>query len=106
MYKANLSLHGWKSKTDLFSRANNERALYKGISGVNWSKLVLIELVIDTTDIQNILITRFVSQKCKDAIVWISSENLGNDQNDKYIWFENPIFILIKTNFSSTGYLR
>jgi putative N6-adenine-specific DNA methylase len=40
MYKANLSLRtALKILKPIYFKATNEQALYKGISGVNWSKI-------------------------------------------------------------------
>ncbi|MBK0368871.1 THUMP domain-containing class I SAM-dependent RNA methyltransferase [Flavobacterium agrisoli] len=82
MYKANLSLRtALKILKPIYSfRANNEKALYKGISGVNWSKFLNANqtFVIDATvhsDYFNH--SEFVSQKCKDAIVDQFRERTG-----------------------------
>lgn len=74
MYKANLSLRtALKILKPIYSfRANNEAGLYKGISGINWSKYLNANqtFVIDTTvHSENFTHSQFVSQKCKDAIV-------------------------------------
>lgn len=74
MYKANLSLRtALKILKPIYSfRANNEAGLYKGISGINWSKYLNANqtFVIDTTvHSENFKHSQFVSQKCKDAIV-------------------------------------
>jgi 23S rRNA G2445 N2-methylase RlmL len=61
-------------------RANNEQALYKGISGVNWSKLLnanqtfVIDATVHSTYFNH---SEFVSQKCKDAIVDQFRERTG-----------------------------
>jgi putative N6-adenine-specific DNA methylase len=43
MYKANLSLRTALKilKPIYFFKATNEQALYKGISGVNWSRYIM-----------------------------------------------------------------
>ncbi|MGG7034750.1 MAG: class I SAM-dependent RNA methyltransferase [Flavobacterium sp.] len=74
MYKANLSLRtALKILKPIYSfRANNEAGLYKGISGINWSKYLNANqtFVIDTTvHSEYFKHSQFVSQKCKDAIV-------------------------------------
>ncbi|MDI1304255.1 MAG: THUMP domain-containing protein, partial [bacterium] len=63
-----------------FFKANNEQALYKGISGVNWSKLLNANqtFVIDATvHSEYFNHSEFVSQKCKDAIVDQFRERTG-----------------------------
>jgi putative N6-adenine-specific DNA methylase len=41
MYKANLSLRtALKILKPIYFKATNEQALYKGISGVNWSRYI------------------------------------------------------------------
>ena len=82
MYKANLALRTALKiiKPIYFFKARNENDLYKGISGVNWSKLLQANqtFVIDTTihsDYFNH--SEFVSQKCKDAIVDQFRERTG-----------------------------
>ena len=82
MYKANLSLRTALKilKPIYFFKANNEQALYKGISGVNWSKFLNANqtFVIDTTvHSEYFNHTEFVSQKCKDAIVDQFRERTG-----------------------------
>lgn len=82
MYKANLSLRTALKilKPIYFFKANNEQALYKGISGVNWSKLLNANqtFVIDTTvHSEYFNHSEFVSQKCKDAIVDQFRERTG-----------------------------
>ena len=74
MYKANLALRtALKILKPIYHfKAPNEEALYKGISGVNWSKYLNSNqtFVIDTTvHSENFKHSQFVSQKCKDAIV-------------------------------------
>ena len=82
MYKANLALRTALKilKPIYFFKANNEQALYKGISGVNWSKLIGANqtFVIDTTvHSEYFNHSEFVSQKCKDAIVDQFRERTG-----------------------------
>lgn len=82
MYKANLSLRTALKilKPIYFFKANNEQALYKGISGVNWSKLMnanqtfVIDATVHSTFFNH---SEFVSQKCKDAIVDQFRERTG-----------------------------
>lgn len=82
MYKANLSLRtALKVLKPIYSfRANNEQALYKGISGINWSKLLnanqtfVIDATVHSTYFNH---SEFVSQKCKDAIVDQFRERTG-----------------------------
>ncbi|WP_417941840.1 THUMP domain-containing class I SAM-dependent RNA methyltransferase [Flavobacterium sp. RS13.1] len=82
MYKANLSLRtALKVLKPIYSfRANNEKALYKGISGINWSKLLnanqtfVIDATVHSTYFNH---SEFVSQKCKDAIVDQFRERTG-----------------------------
>jgi putative N6-adenine-specific DNA methylase len=74
MYKANLSLRtALKILKPIYHfRANNELALYKGISGVKWSQYLNSNqtFVIDTTVHSDYSKhSQFVAQKCKDAIV-------------------------------------
>ncbi len=74
MYKANLSLRTALKilKPIYYFRANNEEALYKGISGINWSQYMNSNqtFVIDTTVHSDYFKhSQFVSQKSKDAIV-------------------------------------
>ena len=83
MYKANLSLRTALKilKPIYFFKATNEQALYKGISGVNWSKYMNANqtFVIDTTvHSENFNHSEFVSQKCKDAIVDQFRERTGS----------------------------
>lgn len=82
MYKANLSLRTALKilKPIYFFKANNEQALYKGISGVNWSRYISANqtFVIDATvHSDNFNHSEFVSQKCKDAIVDQFRERTG-----------------------------
>jgi len=82
MYKANLSLRTALKilKPIYFFKANNEQALYKGVSGVNWSKLINANqtFVIDATvHSEYFNHSEFVSQKCKDAIVDQFRERTG-----------------------------
>ncbi len=82
MYKANLSLRtAIKILKPIYSfRANNEKALYKGVAAVNWSKYINANqtFVIDTTVHSEFFRhTEFVSQKCKDAIVDQFRERTG-----------------------------
>lgn len=74
MYKANLSLRTALKilKPIYYFRANNELGLYKGISGIDWSKYLNANMtfVIDTTVHSDYFKhSQFVSQKSKDAIV-------------------------------------
>jgi len=74
MYKANLSLRTALKilKPIYYFRANNELGLYKGISGIDWSKYLNSNMtfVIDTTVHSDYFKhSQFVSQKSKDAIV-------------------------------------
>jgi putative N6-adenine-specific DNA methylase len=74
MYKANLSLRTALKilKPIYYFRANNEEALYKGISGINWANYMNSNqtFVIDTTVHSDYFKhSQFVSQKSKDAIV-------------------------------------
>jgi putative N6-adenine-specific DNA methylase len=83
MYKANLSLRtALKILKPIYSfRANTVQALYKGISGVNWSKYMTANqtFVIDTTvHSEYFNHSEFVSQKCKDAIVDQFRERTGS----------------------------
>jgi len=83
MYKANLSLRTALKilKPIYFFKATNEQALYKGISGVNWSKYINANqtFVIDTTvHSEYFNHSEFVSQKCKDAIVDQFRERTGS----------------------------
>ena len=82
MYKANLALRtALKILKPIYSfKARDEQSLYKGITGVNWSKLINANqtFVIDATvhsDYFNH--SEFVSQKCKDAIVDQFRERTG-----------------------------
>ena len=82
MYKANLALRtALKILKPIYSfKARDEQSLYKGISGVNWSKFINANqtFVIDATvhsDYFNH--SEFVSQKCKDAIVDQFRERTG-----------------------------
>ena len=73
MYKANLSLRTALKilKPIYYFRANNEEALYKGISGINWAQYIHPNqtFVIDTTVHSDYFKhSQFVSQKSKDAI--------------------------------------
>jgi len=82
MYKANLSLRTALKilKPIHFFRANNEKALYKGVAAVNWSKFINANqtFVIDTTvHSEYFNHSEFVSQKCKDAIVDQFRERTG-----------------------------
>ncbi len=82
MYKANLSLRtALKILKPIYSfKANNDQALYKGVSGVNWSKFInanqtfVIDATVHSTNFNH---TEFVSQKCKDAIVDQFRERTG-----------------------------
>ena len=83
MYKANLSLRTALKilKPIYFFKATNEQALYKRISGVNWSKYMNANqtFVIDTTvHSEYFNHSEFVSQKCKDAIVDQFRERTGS----------------------------
>jgi putative N6-adenine-specific DNA methylase len=74
MYKANLSLRTALKilKPIYYFRVTNEDNLYKGISGVDWSKYMDSgrTFVIDATvHSDNFRHSQFVSQKAKDAIV-------------------------------------
>lgn len=74
MYKANLSLRTALKilKPIYYFRANNDVALYKGISGIRWSEYMNSNqtFVIDTTVHSDYFKhSQFVAQKCKDAIV-------------------------------------
>lgn len=74
MYKANLGLRTALKilKPIYYFRATNEENLYKGISGIDWSKYLNPNqtFVIDSTvHSDKFNHTEFVSQKCKDAIV-------------------------------------
>lgn len=74
MYKANLSLRtALKILKPIYHfRAFNEESLYKGISGINWSKYLNSSqtFVIDTTVYSDHFNhSQFVALKCKDAIV-------------------------------------
>jgi putative N6-adenine-specific DNA methylase len=82
MYKANIALRtALKILKPIYSfRANNEQALYKGVSGVNWSKFINANqtFVIDATvHSEYFNHSEFVSQKCKDAIVDQFRERTG-----------------------------
>ena len=74
MYKANIALRtALKILKPIYHfRVTNEESLYKGISGVNWSKYINANqtFVIDSTvHSDKFNHTEFVSQKTKDAIV-------------------------------------
>ena len=74
MYKANLSLRTALKilKPIYFFKAKDDKALYKGISGLNWSKYLSSNqtFVIDATvHSEYFNHSEFVSQKSKDAIV-------------------------------------
>lgn len=74
MYKANLSLRTALKilKPIYYFRVTNEENLYKGISGIDWSKYMTANntFVIDATvHSDNFRHSQFVSQKAKDAIV-------------------------------------
>lgn len=74
MYKANLALRtALKILKPIYHfRATNEESLYKGISGIDWSKYMGSghTFVIDTTVHSDYFRhSQFVSQKAKDAIV-------------------------------------
>ena len=74
MYKANIGLRTALKilKPIYFFRATSEDSLYKGISGIDWSKYLNANqtFVIDSTvHSDRFNHTEFVSQKCKDAIV-------------------------------------
>ena len=82
MYKANLGLRTALKilKPIYFFKAKTENDLYKGISGVNWSKLLNANqtFVIDATvHSDHFNHSEFVSQKCKDAIVDQFRERTG-----------------------------
>ena len=82
MYKANLSLRTALKvlKPIYFFKAKDEKALYKGVSGVNWSKFLNANqtFVIDATvHSEHFNHSEFVSQKCKDAIVDQFRERTG-----------------------------
>jgi putative N6-adenine-specific DNA methylase len=82
MYKANIALRTALKilKPIYFFKANNEQSLYKGISGINWSKYLnanqtfVIDATVHSTNFNH---TEFVSQKCKDAIVDQFRERTG-----------------------------
>ena len=74
MYKANLALRTALKilKPIYYFKATNDENLYKGISGINWSRYINSNqtFVIDTTVHSDYFKhSQFVSQKCKDAIV-------------------------------------
>ena len=74
MYKANIGLRTALKilKPIYYFRVTNEASLYKGISGIDWSKYFNSNMtfVIDSTvHSDKFNHTEFVSQKCKDAIV-------------------------------------
>ncbi|HEX8268554.1 MAG TPA: THUMP domain-containing protein [Flavobacterium sp.] len=74
MYKANIALRSALKilKPIYYFRVTNEESLYKGISGINWSKYLNenMTFVIDSTvHSDKFNHSEFVSQKCKDAIV-------------------------------------
>ena len=82
MYKANLSLRTALKvlKPIYFFKAKDEKALYNGVSGVNWSKFLNANqtFVIDATvHSEHFNHSEFVSQKCKDAIVDQFRERTG-----------------------------
>ena len=82
MYKANLSLRtALKILKPIYSfKARDEKALYKGVSGVNWSKYLNANqtFVIDATvHSEYFNHSEFISQKCKDAIVDQFRERTG-----------------------------
>jgi putative N6-adenine-specific DNA methylase len=82
MYKANLSLRTALKilKPIYYFRVTNEENLYKGISGIDWSKFLSSgnTFVIDTTvHSDNFRHSQFVSQKAKDAIVDQFRNNTG-----------------------------
>ncbi|HLA57092.1 MAG TPA: THUMP domain-containing protein [Flavobacterium sp.] len=82
MYKANLSLRTALKvlKPIYYFRVTNEENLYKGISGIDWSKYLSSgnTFVIDTTvHSDNFRHSQFVSQKAKDAIVDQFRNNTG-----------------------------
>ena len=82
MYKANLSLRTALKvlKPIYFFKAKDEKALYNGVSGVNWSKFLNANqtFVIDATvHSEYFNHSEFVSQKCKDAIVDQFRERTG-----------------------------
>jgi putative N6-adenine-specific DNA methylase len=69
MYKANLSLRtALKILKPIYFKATNEQALYKGISGVNWSRYINANqtFVIDATvHSDNFNHSEFVSQNVR-----------------------------------------
>ena len=74
MYKSNLALRTALKilKPIYYFKATNDENLYKGISGINWSRYINSNqtFVIDTTVHSDYFKhSQFVSQKCKDAIV-------------------------------------
>jgi putative N6-adenine-specific DNA methylase len=82
MYKANLSLRTALKilKPIYYFRANNERALYKGIYSMDWSEYLNANqtFVIDATvHSEYFNHSEFVSQKSKDAIVDQFRERTG-----------------------------
>ncbi|MEO0058838.1 MAG: hypothetical protein RLZZ312_485, partial [Bacteroidota bacterium] len=83
MYKANLGLRtALKILKPIYNfKATTDASLYKGISGVNWSKYLNANqtFVIDATvHSPHFNHTEFVSQKCKDAIVDQFRERTGS----------------------------
>jgi putative N6-adenine-specific DNA methylase len=82
MYKANLSLRTALKilKPIYFFKATNEIQLYKGVQGINWSKLIsanqtfVIDATVHSTHFNH---SEFISQKCKDAIVDQFRERTG-----------------------------
>lgn len=82
MYKANLALRTALKilKPIYYFKATNDENLYKGISGINWSRYINSNqtFVIDTTVHSDYFKhSQFVSQKCKDAIVDQFRNNTG-----------------------------
>ena len=74
MYKANIALRTALKilKPIYYFRVTNEESLYKGVSGIDWSKYLDANytFVIDATvHSDNFRHSQFVSQKAKDAIV-------------------------------------
>jgi len=82
MYKANLALRTALKilKPIYYFKATNDENLYKGISGINWSRYINSNqtFVIDTTVHSDYFKhSQFVSQKAKDAIVDQFREKTG-----------------------------